>query len=64
MSFTVNVRVETRMRLAVAAARIAYVACRIVTLTPAESQLVATRVAMRLTRYRINGGNWQRLVVR
>lgn len=62
MSFNVNVRVnvQTRTRLAFAVARVAYVACRIVTLTPAESQRVAMRLVVRLSRYRVGNGPWQR----
>jgi hypothetical protein len=58
---TVDVTVETRTRVAFAVARAAFVVCRVVGLTRHEASNVATRVAFRLSSYRIgNSGKWRR----
>ena len=58
---TVDVTVETRTRLAFAVARAAFVVGRCFGLTRHEASHVATRVAFRLSSYRIgDSGEWRR----
>lgn len=58
MTYSIPVAVELRgVRLAMFAARCAYVVCRVVTLTPDESYRAAMFVARRLTRTRVTIGS-------
>lgn len=57
MTFDIPVTVQLRrVRLAMLVGRCAYIACRIVTLTPDESAAVAVRIASRIIRRDIRLG--------